>query len=1650
MPGNFIKWLLASIIAAVPCSRADEAEMKIGVASVDITPSYGVRLNGFGGRRTESEGVTQPIFAKALAISDPAKGPAVLVTVDNLGVSMEILQEVTKRLEAKAKLNPKRFSITATHTHTAPMLKGVSPTVFGVDIPAEHQANIDRYTREFTDKVEQAALAALNDLKPSTLAWSIGTVGFAKNRRANGGPVDHDLPVLVIKNPDGKVRAVYFSYACHCVTLGDNKISGDWAGFAQAAIEKDFPGAIALASIGCGADANPSSKISGTPVEKCADQGHQIASEVKRLLNTLKPIQSLPDIHTEQIDLPFDKPRTRAQWEERAKSGDYAVAYHAKLNLARLDRGETLPTKMTYLVQTWVFGEDLAMVFLPGETVVDYSLRLKMEFDRNRLWVNGYSNEERCYVPSERILREGGYEGGDAMIYYDRPQRFAPGMEQRIIDIVHRQIPKSYLAPKGTEGIAPVSPQQSLKMIRTKPGLEVEFVAHEPVIVDPVAIDWGADGKLWVCEMHDYPTGIDGNWQPGGRIKFLEDKNGDGFYEKATLFMENLPFPTGVTAWGKGVYLCAAPDLLYAEDTNNDGKADKIEKIFTGFSTENYQARLNSLCIGLDNWIYGANGLLGGVIHGISQSGQAIDIRNRDFRFDPFTKDFEPVSGLTQYGRVRDDWGNWFGCNNSEFLNHFPHNERYAQRNPSVSFGAANVYLPSDRDSHRIFPTSRLQERYNDFDNANRATSAGGLGLYRDTLLGQEYYGNAFTGETVHNVVHREIIEGDGVKFTSRRASDEKQSEFLSSSDNWFRPAQIRTGPDGALYVVDFYRFLIEHPRWIAAKRLAEIDVRAGSDKGRIYRIKPTGKSLRPIRDLGKMRIPELVAALDSPNGTERDRVHIELLSRRDKSAATLLLKLASSAKSAQVRVQAFSVSEAFAPIKEENLLYALKDSDAHVRQNALRLAESVLAKRPSEKLVTAILSLTNDSSRALLHQLAYTLGESKKPQAAGGLIALATAHPNDAELRRKILTSATPHAAQLLAALGSRPDWRAPLLATIANSGSDADLKTAFDLVLKENGPANFENLAQLLARSVKYSDPRLEKFIQEARAIAFNASASEIDRESALKLLSKTGALKQDFGPLSEIAATNPSKKLRAAALNVLRQSRDATVANELLSRWKQAGPTIRSELLPIFLERPEWTAPLLLSIKEGVVQSGEIPAADRQRILNSDQASLRELASTVFPKIDSTQRDSVLKQYANIKLTDGKPAAGAEIFANSCAVCHAFKGVGQAVGPDLAALRDKDVDYFVKNILDPNAIVEPRFVAYNVDLKDDRSILGIIKSESASGLTLITGGGQTENVAPASIKEIQASNLSLMPEGLEQAISLAQMADLLAYIKSVEPKAGVSAEVVLRNPASVAEFVLDEKQPSNLRENAINTNPQFAGDLIAELTRDLTPGTPEEYRRIPWIWRVAIASGKRNEAEQLRRILEVSLPKENEPLHDWQAVVIGGGVINGISQRNQWPAERIAAIIGSDKNLQARWARSLDLAAAMTDNTKVPSGTRYDALRILGVEPWSKRGSQLGRYLTDKNSELQMGAVSGLVDVNSPEATQALIEFLPTLTPDNKRLAIDGLLRDSNRVEALLSSISSGHLDFKSIAEPQAQRLLNHPDEKLRLRALQLSQK
>lgn len=1696
-------WLvLTTVIFALVCTvpgSAQSASQKnatdqaalypVGLARVDATPSYPVRLSGFGFRRTESEGVTQRIWVKALAIGSDEDGPCVVFAVDNLFVPLWMTEELAQRLSEKARIHRDRLAVTATHTHTAPVLKGTVPTLFGMPIPPDQQERINRYSAELLDKMEQAALTALADRRPARLFWGIGQVGFAANRRTQGGPVDHDLPILVVRSADGNaLRGIWVNYACHCVTLSNNKISGDWAGYAQQAIEDDHPGAIAMVSIGCGADANPNSGVTGDKVEIASRQGREIADEVKRLLaGFLTPLSGKLRVARKVFELPLDDPPPKGELEERAKRQDH-TGYHARYLLEKLSRGEALPTAIPYSVQVFAFGDQLACVFLPGEVVVDYARRLKKELDGTRLWINAYSNDCPCYIPSERILREGGYEGGGAMIYYGLPSRLKSGLEQPIIDAVKKAAGPQFLPRfdgNKTQGTRPLSPQQSLRTLVTHPDLRVELVAAEPFVHSPVAIDWGPDGRLYVAEMIDYPEGLDGAYRPGGRIRVLFDDDGDGRYDRAKVFAEDIPYPTGVLAYRDGVLVCAAPDILYLADSDRDGQADVRLKLYSGFGTENYQARVNSLEYGLDGWIYGSCGMYGGTITCTSLDGRhrrTVALGDRDFRIRPETGELEPASGRTQQGRVRDDWGHWFGCDNSTLLVHYPLEDHYLRRNPHVKTRSHRVYVPEYEKSSRLFPAIFQQQLFALSGPARTVTAACGLGIYRDELLGPQYRGNAFVCEPVNHLVHREVLSPRGSTFSSRRAEEESQSEFVNSTDPWFRPVQVRTGPDGALWIVDMYRFLIEHPRWIPPADLEHLDPRAGSTFGRLYRILPRAGKPRPVPKLDRLSPTELAHALDTPNGWQRDMaVHrLTLLpSESLRSVQPVLARLVRESRRPESRLAALCALDQCRLLDSADICHALKDSHPEVRRHAVRLAPGYL--RLAKDLHTLTQRISDPDPKVRL-QLACSLGEIPGSATAEHLVEL-ICQPHDDIFADAWLSSLHhENCAAVLKILGHklRAGAQVSALRSVLIGATATVLRTQPESVVYSllaeslrpaGGPADFapwqwEILAGTLETTASQPhkqpwkhDDDLHQLIRvmmdQARARAADTSLVEQERLRFLRLVGYSEADRQkDLELLAGLLAPDRSPSLQQAALQVLSRIADDRVADIVLAELSSRTPAVKGPILDLLLSRPKWTQKLTSALASGKVPANDLDATRRQVLLDHPDAEVRSTAVRLFSGPTSADRARVLSEYGSALSQRGNAQNGKELFAKHCAGCHRLENVGHGVGPDLAAVASKPPEYLLQEILDPNRNVDSRYTIYRVLLRDGRIVSGLLASENATTLTLRGQEGREESVLRSEIEQMQGTGRSLMPEGFEKELSPQAMSDLLAYLASAVPTAAQQATDQNANcgsetdPKTIAAQLLDDTLPSATRQGLAARHGNQAAEIIAAMTADLGQDAKEEYRRIPWIWRVAVNAGRKNQERVLLRLFKVALPEQDGKLRDWQAVVLGGGIVHGLSLEGLWPKERIGEVLKNHEDLTARWQRALDQASAMADDEKIPTGTRYDALRMIAMETWERRGKQLLKYLQKGvHEELQSGAVSGLADMQTPEVAEPLAQALGHLPPDNRRLALDALLRSPDRIEVLLDHLENGKADKTWLSNEQIRRLKQVQDEVLKRRVERL---
>lgn len=434
---------LAAVLLVVTAGPALADEMKIGVGRQVITPEEPMWLAGYAGRSEPSDGKLHDLWAKALAVEDAEGRRAVLVTTDLIGVTTTITEAAAALAEEHLGVPRARFLLTASHTHCGPVVRDSLLNMYGLD--EEQLRRMDAYTARLPELIFAAAQEAMEDLQPGSLHWGIGNAGFAGNRRSytlSGisnahnpiGPVDHDVPVLLARDADGAARALLFGYACHNTTLDIQQFNGDYAGFAQLALEEALPGMTAMFVAGCAGDQNPYPR---REISLAAQHGQELAQGVLDALEEeLAPVRGALRARFEEIALPLSTPPPREALEEDLESSNVYVQRRARHLLQRMEAEGGLPDSHPYPIQVWQFGEDLQITALGGEVVVDYSLRLKHELGRDRQFIIAYANDTPGYIPSLRILREGGYEGEGAMLYYGL-WPWAPAVEETIIAKVH-------------------------------------------------------------------------------------------------------------------------------------------------------------------------------------------------------------------------------------------------------------------------------------------------------------------------------------------------------------------------------------------------------------------------------------------------------------------------------------------------------------------------------------------------------------------------------------------------------------------------------------------------------------------------------------------------------------------------------------------------------------------------------------------------------------------------------------------------------------------------------------------------------------------------------------------------------------------------------------------------------------------------------------------------------------------------------------------------------------------------------------------------------------------------------------------------------------------------------------------------------------
>ncbi|MFN0051097.1 MAG: PVC-type heme-binding CxxCH protein [Planctomycetales bacterium] len=620
--------------------------------------------------------------------------------------------------------------------------------------------------------------------------------------------------------------------------------------------------------------------------------------------------------------------------------------------------------------------------------------------------------------------------------------------------------------------IPPKEPAEAQKTFQALDGFRLDLLAAEPLTTDPIALDYDENGRAYVVEMSDYPYTDKTKDKPFtektadlplGRVRLLEDTDGDGRFDKSTIFAEGLSWPTGLAIWQGGVYVAATPDLWYLKDTDGDRQADVRRKVFTGFHKFNVQAVINNLRWGLDHRLYGAGGTNGGTIIRLPDGeSKPRKMAANDFRFDPHSEEFELISGGARFGHTFDDWGNRFTCNIRNPVRHAVLEDRYLSRNPLLAVSSPihdaaeagdtlPVFRTSPPEPWRVINARRLASDPTGTSPRSESIAAGyvtstcGITIYRGSAYPPEYYGVAFLGEVAANLIHRQRLIPDGMTFRAERIDE--RVEFLTSTDNWFRPVNFVNAPDGTLHVLDMYRETIEHPWSIPDDIKARLDLESGRDRGRIYRLTPP--RFRPVAPprLGAASASQLVATLENPNSWWRDTAHRLLYERQDQAAVPPLRALLrkrtppappqdsvgaskarrdeSPARSAPqglavARLHALWSLEGLHALRGEDLLIALQDPTPGVREHAIRLAETRFTTAPT--LREAVLALASDSELRVRCQVALSIGDTPDQPALDALAALARRDPDDPWMRIAVLSASPDGAAGLLETLCGGP----------------------------------------------------------------------------------------------------------------------------------------------------------------------------------------------------------------------------------------------------------------------------------------------------------------------------------------------------------------------------------------------------------------------------------------------------------------------------------------------------------------------------------------------------------------------------------------------------------------------------------------------------
>ena len=996
------------------------------------------------------------------------------------------------------------------------------------------------------------------------------------------------------------------------------------------------------------------------------------------------------------------------------------------------------------------------------------------------------------------------------------PRPVPPGAETRDRYLNPRETDISLglkVDPKEVPDVPPVEPDRALETFRIKKGFRLELAAHEPMVIDPIQMAFDEDGRLYVVEMRWYQseTRTDLMFDERiGRIRLLVDTNGDGRFDSSTVFADKLRYPSAVFPYDGGVYVGLEPDIVYFKDRDGDGVADVRQVVFTGFGNHrdrlDSQTFLNSLSWGLDNRIHGAKGH-GGTITRIAAAGAApLDLRNRDFSFDPRSHQMRAESGGGKQGLSFDDYGRKFVCTANSAMQLLMYEDRYAARNPHYVPPRPVVDIALDPgetlDRQRVFrispedPWRRIRNRWR-----AEGVFAGpppqppayligssGVTVYRGDAFPAAYRHSVFVGIAGNNVVHHRTLVPDGVGFRARRSPDESQQEFLASTDLWFRPVAFANGPDGALYIADLYREILDFSDGIPESIKRFKDLNRGNDRGRIYRVVPDGFTQPSIPRLGRATTANLVAMLEHANAWHRESASRLLYQRQDKSAVPALAHLAGTSPSPLGRLHALYSLAGLDALAESYVVRAMEDHDPGVREHGVRLSERIIAAHGlSDDLWRALSQRLDDPDPRVRYQLAFTLGDVTHPDRIDALMRILKRDMDQRWVHVAALSSLSEGPGELFSRFvaTARAGESAPthtflreLIRLIGHRNRGRELLAVLNFLEGVKDPAIGFSYLTAFADGLQRADvplalfqPRVQPILDHALTAVRSRTSSESLRADAIELLGLTVPSPDTTKTLLDLVSPEQPRAIQSAALATLARLDDPSLARELLSRWPVFPPALRREVLPVLLAVPHRAMAVIDAVKAGTISRNELSPTQVAFLRAHRSANVRLAAAGVFMPPAPGDRGAVIQRYLAALDLRGNVERGRTTYEARCASCHQPDKDGYAPGPAIGEIQSAGKEEILTHLLDPNRTVDARYRLVMIETRDGATVSGTIQNETQASVTVRQPFGAARTFSRSNIVRMQGLEQSLMPEGLEEGLSLQDMADLLQFLATVK---------------------------------------------------------------------------------------------------------------------------------------------------------------------------------------------------------------------------------------------------------------------------------------